>query len=105
MCGKVYGIAQSTTSITVRELFSAIKKHLKPLVIPKLIKDKIKEITASFENLHGIPYILRAIDGSHILIVKLLLKMVNLFHIDSRNCKCKVKFWDYDYGWLRSIHD
>jgi hypothetical protein len=53
----------------VRELFSAIKKHLKPLVIPKLIKDKIKEIIVSFESLHGIPYILHAINGSHILII------------------------------------
>jgi hypothetical protein len=52
MCGKVYGITQNTISITMRELFSAIKKHLKPLVIPKFIKNNIKEITASFENLH-----------------------------------------------------
>jgi len=69
MCGKVYGIVKSTTSNIVKELFSAIKKHLKPLVIPKLIKDKIKEIIASFESLHGIPYILQAINGSHTLIV------------------------------------
>ncbi len=67
-CEKVYDIVKSTTSIIVKELFSAIKKHLKPLVIPKLIKDKIKEIIASFENLHGIPYILCAIDGSHIIV-------------------------------------
>jgi hypothetical protein len=51
MCGKVYGIVKNTTSIVVRELFSAIKKQLKPLVIPKLIKDKIKKIIASFESL------------------------------------------------------
>jgi hypothetical protein len=69
MCGKAYGMVESTTSIIMGELFSTIKKHLKPLVIPKLIKDKIKEIVASFESLHGIPYILHAINGSHILIV------------------------------------
>ncbi len=62
-------MVESTTSIIMGELFSAIKKHLKPVVIPKLVKDKIKEIDASFECLHGIPYILHAIDGSHILIV------------------------------------
>jgi len=42
---------------------------LKPLVIPKLIKDKIKKIISSFESLHGIPIILVAIDGSYIPIV------------------------------------
>jgi hypothetical protein len=41
MCGKVYGMVESTTSIIMGKLFSAIEKHLKPLVIPKLIKDKI----------------------------------------------------------------
>jgi len=69
MCGKVYGIVESTTLITVRELCSTIKNHLKPLVIPKLTKDKIKKIIVGFESLHGIPYILGAIDGNHIPIV------------------------------------
>jgi len=56
MCGEVHGIAKNTTSIIMREFCSTIKKHLKPLVIPKLTKDKIKEIIVSFESLHGIPY-------------------------------------------------
>jgi hypothetical protein len=43
MCGKVYGIATSTTSIIVRELCSIIRKHLKPLVIPKLIRTRSKK--------------------------------------------------------------
>jgi hypothetical protein len=45
------------------------QKHLKPLVTPKLIKDKIKKITFSFESLHEIPYILGARDGNHIPII------------------------------------
>jgi hypothetical protein len=40
---------------------------LKPSAIPK---DKIKEIIVDFKTLHEIPYILDAIDGSHILIVE-----------------------------------
>jgi len=62
MCGEVYGIVESTTSIIVREFCVAIQKHLKPLVILKLTRNKIKEIAISFECLHGIPYILSAID-------------------------------------------
>ncbi len=44
-------------------------KHLKPLVILKLIKDKIKEITTSFESLYEISYILNIINGGHISIL------------------------------------
>jgi hypothetical protein len=58
MCGEVYGIVESTTSIIVKEICAAIRKDLKPLVIPKLIENKIKEITIGFERVHGIPYIL-----------------------------------------------
>jgi hypothetical protein len=44
MCGKVTGIAKSTTSIIVKEFCVAIRKHLKPLVIPKLIRNKSKKL-------------------------------------------------------------
>jgi retron-type reverse transcriptase len=69
MCGKFSGIIENTTSNLMNEFYSAIRNHLKPLVIPKLTKDKIKKITIGFESLHGIPYILGAINGSHIPIV------------------------------------
>ncbi len=69
MYGEVYDIAKITTSIIVKKLCVAVKKHLKPLVIPKLTRNKIKEITTSFEHLHGIPYILGAMDGSHVPII------------------------------------
>jgi hypothetical protein len=69
MCREVYGIAENVASIIMKEFFLAIRKHLKPLMIPKLTKDKIKEIIVGFESLHGIPYSLGAIDGSRIPIV------------------------------------
>ncbi len=46
---EVYGIAESMTSIMVKEFCVPIKKHLKPLVIPKLTKNKIKDFTIGFE--------------------------------------------------------
>jgi len=58
----VYGIVDSMASIIVKEFCVAIRKHLKPLVIPKLTRNKIKEITTSFEHLHEISYILGAIN-------------------------------------------
>ncbi len=50
-------------------------------MIPKLTKNKIKEITFDFENLYGIPYIF-AIDGSHIQIIthKIDLKLYHSFY-------------------------
>jgi hypothetical protein len=69
MCGEVYGIVESMTSIIVKEFCVAIQKHLKPLVIPKLTRNKIKKITIGFECLHGIPYIIGAIDNSHVPII------------------------------------
>ncbi len=63
-----------------------------------LLRDKIIEITIGFESLHGISYILGSIDHSRILVVApkvnkiiLLLKKV-LFHIDLRDCRCKMQF-------------
>ncbi len=69
MCGELYGIVDSTTSIIVNFFGVVVRKHLKPLVMPKLTRNKIKEITTSFEHLHGIPYILGAMDGNHIPII------------------------------------
>jgi hypothetical protein len=66
MCREGYGIAENVASIIMREFCSTIRKHLKPLMIPKLTKDKIKEVIVGFESLHGIPFSLGAIDGSHI---------------------------------------
>jgi hypothetical protein len=84
-------------SIIVREFCVAIRKHLKPLVIPKLTKNKIKEITTSFECSYEIPYILGAMNGSHVPIISpkvdpkiILLSKRFLLHIDSRSCKCNV---------------
>jgi hypothetical protein len=39
--------------------------HLKPLIILKLARNKIKKIVVVFESLHGISYILGAINGSY----------------------------------------
>jgi len=34
----------------------------------------------------------------------ILLSKRALLHIDSRIVNAKCSFWDYDYGWARSIH-
>jgi hypothetical protein len=41
MCGEMYGLAESTASIIVRKCYEAIKVLVKPLVFPKLTKERI----------------------------------------------------------------
>ena len=65
----LYGVAESTASISIRECCKAIKINLKPLVFEKLTKERIEIISQEFENLYGIPYIMGVIDGSYIPIV------------------------------------
>jgi hypothetical protein len=56
--------------------------------------------------LHGIPYILGAIDGSHISIVALEVNPKShhcrkgvYSTLIQRIIDAKCNFWDYDYGW------
>jgi len=75
-------------------------------VILKLTKDKMKEIIIGFESLHGIPYILGAINGSHISIVALEVNPKSYycwkgfyFTLIQKIVDAKYNFWDYDYRW------
>jgi hypothetical protein len=68
-CAETYGIHKSTASIIVREFCAAIEKHLKPIVIEKQYKATLNRIAAEFEELRGLPYVIGAVDGSHIPII------------------------------------
>jgi len=78
-------------------------------VSSSFVKDQ--KITIGFENWHGIPYILRAIDGSHVLIVYLnkiqnhIIVGKSLSILIQGITNAKFSFWDYDYGWVRTIHN
>ena len=69
MIADLFGLGESTTSIIVRECYEAIRILLKPLVFKRPILVWMKKITTEFEALHGIPLIIKAIDGSHIPII------------------------------------
>jgi hypothetical protein len=73
---------------------------------------KIKQMISKFEALHYIPYVIGTTDGTHILII------VPCTDLGSYHCRkgfyscllqgiCDVeyKFWDYDFGWVGSMHD
>ena len=77
---------------------------MRPLVFPKPTLSRMKQITLEFESLHGIPYILGAIDGSHIPIIAPSIDhapyycrkgFYSVLLQGVVNSQCK--FWNYDF--------
>ena len=74
--------------------------------------EKMKRISTEFEAIKGIPYVIGAIDGSHIPIVspskdapeyycRKGFYSVILQGVVDAQCK----FWDFYFGWPGSCHD
>jgi hypothetical protein len=112
MCREVYGISRSSASFIVREFCAAIKKSLRPLVIRKQTESSLRAMAAEFEKLHGIPYIIGTVDGSHIPIIAPPIDPTSYYcrkgfysallqEVVDKDCK----FWDFDFGWAGRCHD
>ena len=61
-----FGVGVSTVHKIVLEFCHVLKKHCRDVFIRWPSPSRFKDISERFEALHGIPYIVRAIDGSHI---------------------------------------
>ncbi|CAM6129021.1 unnamed protein product [Calypogeia fissa] len=111
-CADLYGVSEGLASIIVCDFCRAILKFIRPLVVPRLTKAALPRIAAKFEEKHGIPFIMGAIDGSHIPIIAprgdpgpfynrkgfysvLLQGIVDV----------ETVFMDWDFGWAGSLHD
>ncbi len=79
MCGELYGMVKIITSIIVRDFCTIIRKHLKALVIKRLITSSTRRMANEFEELHSVPYVFEVIDGSHIPIVAPCIDLVSYF--------------------------
>jgi hypothetical protein len=66
---EVYGIVECTASCIVRESCKAVRKHLLKVLVQFPNESQFKVLASQFEALHGIPYIVGAIDGSYIPIL------------------------------------
>jgi hypothetical protein len=112
MIADLFKIGVSTASEIVRECCEAIRINLRPLVFQKPTLVRVKKIASEFETMHGIPFILGAIDGSHIPIIAPSHDAIS-YHCRKGFYSCllqgvvdaKCKFWDYDFGWAGRIHD
>jgi hypothetical protein len=76
----------------------AITTLLKPRIFEKPTLTRIKTNAIEFKALHGIPYVLGAIDGIHILIIappkdlaSYYYKKKILLYITTRGSRCKLK--------------
>lgn len=68
-CADIFGISEGLACIIVREFCKAVIKFIRPLVIRKWTPESLPHIAAEFEAKQGIPYIIGAIDGSHVPII------------------------------------
>jgi hypothetical protein len=112
LIGEVYGIAECTASCIVREFCKIVRKHLLRVLVQFLSESQFKVLTSQFEALHGIPYIVGTIDGSHILVLvpmigggRLLLSEIIPFSNFTRIVDVNCKFWDFEFGWANSLHN
>ena len=64
-----FGVGVSTIHKIVLEFCHALKKHCRDVFIRWPSPSRFKDISQQFEALHGIPYIVGTIDGSHIPII------------------------------------
>ena len=65
-----------------------------------------------FQDLHQIPYVVEAVDGSHISIVAPRLHAPDYYNrkwfhsiLLQGMVSAKCLFWDFDIGWAGSMHD
>ena len=109
MIGEVYGVAEYTISIIVRDFCIMVRLHLQKIFIQVPNENKFRVSTKEFERLHNIPYIIRVIDGSYISVIVQVLSEEDYycrkcFHsallqeIVDTNCI----FWDYEFRWART---
>jgi hypothetical protein len=110
--GDLFGVAKSTVSKIVRDFCRMVRLHLQKKFVTFPSEYKFRELAKDFEALHGIPYVVGAIDGSHIPIIapvnggedyycRKSFHSALLQGIVDTNCI----FWDYEFGWAGSMHD
>ena len=106
-----FGVGVSIVHKIVLELCHVLKKHCRDVFIRWPSPSCFKDISQCLEALHGIRYIVGAIDGSHIPIIASIQHAADYyrkgFHsvllqgiVDSSCC-----FYNYDVRLCNSIHD
>ncbi|CAM6102538.1 unnamed protein product [Calypogeia fissa] len=108
-CADLYGVSKGLASIVLRDFCRGIVKFIRPLVVPRLTKATLPRIVAKFEEKHEIPFIMGAINGSHIPIIAPrgdLGPFYNhkgfYFVLLQGIVDVETIFMDWDFGWASS---
>ena len=110
--GDLYGVVESTVSTIVREFCKAVRQHLQRILVQMPSESQFRVLAKEYEAIHGIPYVVGAIDGSHIPVLAPMYGGENYYCRKSFHSvilqgivDVHCKFWDHEFGWADSLHD
>ena len=108
----LYRIGLSTSQLAVTQFTAAIKSILLGKFIRWPSTSTMEKYASEFESLHGIPFVVGAVDGSHIPIVAPRFHAADYYNRKGFHSvllqgvvSSKCLFWDFDIGWAGSLHD
>ena len=108
----LYKIGLSSSQRVVTQFCGTIKKSLLKKFINWPSASTLDKYAQEFQDLHQIPYVVRAVDDSHIPIVAPRLHAPDYYNrkgfysiILQSVVFAKCLFWDFDIGWAGSMHN
>ena len=108
----LYRIGLSSSQLVVSQFCGAIKKNLLRKFINWPSLSTMHRYAQEFQDLQQIPYVVGAVDGSHISIVAPRLHAPDYYNHKGFHSiflqgvvSAKCLFWDFDIGWAGSMHD
>ena len=108
----LYRIGLSSSQLAVSQFCTAIKNKLLAKFISWPSPSIMDRYAQEFEELQGIPYVVGAVDGSHIPIIAPRLHAPDYYNRKGFHSvllqgvvSAKCLFWDFDIGWAGSMHD
>ena len=108
----LYRIGLSTSQLAVSQFSGVVKSVLLKKFIRWPSARVMEKFTQEFQDIHNIPYMVGAMDGSHISIVAPRLHAADYYNRKGFHSillqgvvSSKCLFWDFDIGWAGSMHD
>ena len=108
----LYKIGLSTSQLAVSQFNVAVKSILLQKFLRWPSPTVMEKFAQEFQDIHNIPYVIGAVDGSHIPIVAPRLHAADYYNRKGFHSillqgvvSSKCLFWDFDIGWAGSMHD